>query len=238
MECKVEMDKLTEKQLEAFRIINNAAVELELERRVRESTYEDEAEFMEDVSKAYFFLRPMYDNMRNNDTKKTITNSGIIETLEKSIRTAKANKIKYKEYESTVVTESAPEKEPEQTPAQEKEPEQAPAPEKEPAEATKPAVWIISDIKKPEPIPTPEPFSGPYKPVVQPIPQPKEVNDPYNPTPMPLRPLLQQESQPAPQPAPQPIPQPAPQPAPQPVAQSVPQSRLNEILANIPVVGN
>lgn len=218
MEYKVEMDKLTEEQLEAFRIINNAAVELELERRVRESTYEDEIEFMEDVSKAYFFLRPMYDNMRNNDTKKTITNSGIIETLEKFIRTAKANKIKYKEYES----------------APEKEPEQAPAPEKEPAEATKPAVWIISDIEKPEPIPASEPFSGPYKPVVQ----SKTVNDPYNPTPMPLRPLLQQESQPEVQPAQQPIPAPEPQPAPQPVAQSVPQSRLNEILANIPVVGN
>lgn len=218
MEYKVEMDKLTEEQLEAFRIINNAAVELELERRVRESTYEDEVEFMEDVSKAYFFLRPMYDNMRNNDTKKTITNSGIIETLEKFIRTAKANKIKYKEYES----------------APEKEPEQAPAPEKEPAEATKPAVWIISDIEKPEPIPASEPFSGPYKPVVQ----SKTVNDPYNPTPMPLRPLLQQESQPEVQPAQQPIPAPEPQLAPQPVAQSVPQSRLNEILANIPVVGN
>ena len=214
MEYKVEMDKLTEEQLEAFRIINNAAVELELERRVRESTYEDEVEFMEDVSKAYFFLRPMYDNMRNNDTKKTITNSGIIETLERFIRTAKANKIEYKEYES----------------ASEKEPEQAPAPEKEPAEATKPAVWIISDIEKPEPIPASEPFSGPYKPVVQ----SKTVNDPYNPTPMPLRPLLQQESQPEVQPAQKPIPAPAPQP----VAQSVPQSRLNEILANIPVVGN
>lgn len=224
MEYKVEMDKLTEEQLEAFRIINNAAVELELERRVRESTYEDEVEFMEDVSKAYFFLRPMYDNMRNNDTKKTITNSGIIETLERFIRTAKANKIEYKEYES------APEKEPEQAPAPEKEPEQAPAPEKEPAEATKPAVWIISDIEKPEPIPASEPFSGPYKPVVQ----SKTVNDPYNPTPMPLRPLLQQESQPEVQPAQKPIPAPAPQP----VAQSVPQSRLNEILANIPVVGN
>ena len=208
MEYKVEMDKLTEEQLEAFRIINNAAVELELERRVRESTYEDEVEFMEDVSKAYFFLRPMYDNMRNNDTKKTITNSGIIETLEKFIRTAKANKIKYKEYES--------------------------APEKEPAEATKPAVWIISDIEKPEPIPASESFSGPYKPVVQ----SKTVNDPYNPTPMPLRPLLQQESQPEVQPAQQPAQQPIPAPAPQPVAQSVPQSRLNEILANIPVVGN
>lgn len=222
MEYKVEMDKLTEEQLEAFRIINNAAVELELERRVRESIYEDEVEFMEDVSKAYFFLRPMYDNMRNNDTKKTITNSGIIETLERFIRTAKANKIEYKEYES----------------APEKEPEQAPAPEKEPAEATKPAVWIISDIEKPEPIPAPEPFSGPYKPVVQ----SKTVNDPYNPTPMPLRPLLQQESQPevqpVQQPAQQPIPAPEPQPAQQPVAQSVPQSRLNEILANIPVVGN
>lgn len=214
MEYKVEMDKLTEEQLEAFRIINNAAVELELERRVRESTYEDEVEFMEDVSKAYFFLRPMYDNMRNNDTKKTITNSGIIETLERFIRTAKANKIEYKEYES----------------APEKEPEQAPAPEKEPVEATKPAVWIISDIEKPEPIPASEPFSGPYKPVVQ----SKTVNDPYNPTPMPLRPLLQQESQPEVQPAQQPIPAPEPQP----VAQSVPQSRLNEILANIPVVGN
>lgn len=228
MEYKVEMDKLTEEQLEAFRIINKAAVELELERRVRESIYKDEVEFMEDVSKAYFFLRPMYDNMRNNDTKKTITNSGIIETLEKFIRTAKANKIKYKEYES------APEKEPEQAPAPEKEPEQAPAPEKEPAEATKPAVWIISDIEKLEPIPASEPFSGPYKPVVQ----SKTVNDPYNPTPMPLRPLLQQESQPAPQPAQQPIPAPEPQPVAQPVAQSVPQSRLNEILANIPVVGN
>lgn len=222
MEYKVEMDKLTEEQLEAFRIINNAAVELELERRVRESIYKDEVEFMEDISKAYFFLRPMYDNMRNNDTKKTITNSGIIETLERFIRTAKANKIEYKEYES----------------APEKEPEQAPAPEKEPAEATKPAVWIISDIEKPEPIPASEPFSEPYKPVVQ----SKTVNDPYNPTPMPLRPLLQQESQPevqpAQQPAQQPIPAPEPQPAPQPVAQSVPQSRLNEILANIPVVGN
>lgn len=218
MEYKVEMDKLTEEQLEAFRIINNAAVELELERRVRESIYKDEVEFMEDISKAYFFLRPMYDNMRNNDTKKTITNSGIIETLERFIRTAKANKIEYKEYES----------------APEKEPEQAPAPEKEPAEATKPAVWIISDIEKPEPIPASEPFSGPYKPVVQ----SKTVNDPYNPTPMPLRPLLQQESQPEAQPVQQPIPAPEPQPAPQPVAQSVPQSRLNEILANIPVVGN
>lgn len=218
MEYKVEMDKLTEEQLEAFRIINNAAVELELERRVRESIYKDEVEFMEDVSKAYFFLRPMYDNMRNNDTKKTITNSGIIETLERFIRTAKANKIEYKEYES----------------APEKEPEQAPAPEKEPAEATKPAVWIISDIEKPEPIPASEPFSGPYKPVVQ----SKTVNDPYNPTPMPLRPLLQQESQPEVQPAQQPAQQPIPAPEPQPVAQSVPQSRLNEILANIPVVGN
>lgn len=221
MEYKVEMEKLTEEQLEAFRIINNAAVELELERRVRESTYEDEAEFMKDVSKAYFFLRPMYDNMRNNDTKKTITNSGVIEMLEKFIRTAKANKIKYKEYES----------------APEKEPEQAPAPEKEPTEATKPAMRIISNIEKLEPIPSPEPFSGPYKYVAQ----LKTVNDPYNPTPMPMRPLLQQESQPEVQPIPQPTPQPIPQPIPQPTLQTqttITQEKLNEILANIPVVGD
>ena len=73
----------------------------------------------------------------------------------------------------------------------------------------------------------------------KPKPAPKPVSKPAaEPVPEAAAPKPQPAPQPAQQPIPAPEPQPAPQPAPQPVAQSVPQSRLNEILANIPVVGN
>lgn len=89
----ITVEKLTEEQLDALEIINAEVAKVERERRLRESTYEDLESLMPDVMKAYSDLRPMYDNMRNNDTKKTITSSGIIEMLEKLIRTAKKDGI-------------------------------------------------------------------------------------------------------------------------------------------------
>lgn len=98
---ELDLEKLSEEQLEAFSVIDMAAVKLERERRVKESIYDDNDEvfLMEDASKAYFYLRPLVDNMRNNDTKKTIIKSGVIEMLEKLLRTAKAKLVEYEPYD-------------------------------------------------------------------------------------------------------------------------------------------
>ena len=52
-----------------------------------------------DLDKAYYYLKPMYDNMRNNDTKKTITDSGILQTIEKVFRFCKLKNKPYNKYQ-------------------------------------------------------------------------------------------------------------------------------------------
>ena len=94
----IELEKLTKEQLEAFKIIDKKAFEAETKRRL-ESTYTHEdikaGKVYTDLYKAYFYLKPMYDNMRNKDVKKTITQSEVLSVMEKIFRWADNNGVNY-----------------------------------------------------------------------------------------------------------------------------------------------
>lgn len=100
MSYTIELEKLTDEQLEAFKIIDADAYKGEKEKR---STYSDEevknGQIFTDLDKAYYYLKPMYDNMRNSDTKKTITDSGILQTIEKVFRFCKLKNKPYNKYQ-------------------------------------------------------------------------------------------------------------------------------------------
>lgn len=100
MSYTIELEKLTDEQLEAFKIIDENAYKGEKEKR---STYSEEevknGQIFTDLDKAYYYLKPMYDNMRNNDTKKTITDSGILQTIEKVFRFCKLKNKPYNKYQ-------------------------------------------------------------------------------------------------------------------------------------------
>lgn len=209
---ELNLENLTEQQLEAFAVIDNAAYQMEKERRVREAIYTDKSEFMADISKAYYYIRPMFDNMRNNDTKKTLVKSGVIEMLEKFIRTAKKEEINYKVFFEENTEEEAKE---------------VAEVEKIEKEATGGAAGEFAKI-------TIEPQTDTYKPIRIPYPFPN-VGSPD----ITLDSQSQPAPQPVPQPVPQPTslkPEPI-KPLSQPAPQPVPQADLNAILANIPVVG-
>lgn len=211
---ELNLENLTEQQLEAFAVIDNAAYQMEKERRVREAIYTNESEFMADISKAYYYIRPMFDNMRNNDTKKTLVKSGVIEMLEKFIRTAKKEEINYKVFFEENTEEEA------------KEVAKVEKIEKEVAEK------VAEDVAK---IPALEPQIDTYKPIPYPFPNvgSPDITLGSQSQPAPISQPVQQPISLKPEPI-KPLSQPAPQPAPQPV----PQADLNAILANIPVVGN
>lgn len=99
MSYTIELEKLTDEQLEAFKIIDINAYKEEKENR---STYSDvdirNGVMYTELDKAYFYLKPMYDNMRNTEVKKTITESGILTTIEKIFRWAKKRDIFYSKY--------------------------------------------------------------------------------------------------------------------------------------------
>lgn len=105
MSYTIELEKLTDEQLEAFKIIDMNAYKGEKEKR---STYSDEevknGQIFTDLDKAYYYLKPMYDNMRNNDTKKTITDSGILQTIEKVFRFCKLKNKPYNKFQPVEVT--------------------------------------------------------------------------------------------------------------------------------------
>ena len=100
MSYTIELEKLTDEQLEAFKIIDIEAYKGEKEKR---STYSEEevknGQIFTDLDKAYYYLKPMYDNMRNSDTKKTITDSGILQTIEKVFRFCKLKNKPYNKYQ-------------------------------------------------------------------------------------------------------------------------------------------
>lgn len=190
----INMEKLSDEQLEALALIDAAAVELEKKRRVEESIYTEEEvknrQIFSDLHKAYFFLKPMYDNMRNGDTKKTITSSNIIPVLEKVFRWAKFKEIKFAEYSPVVENEAAPEPKPVEVPVPAPEPKPvevlAPAPAPEPVEVPAPAPEPVAQISNPiPPVPSaaPRPLVAPVnieapipsvasKPIVPPMPTP------------------------------------------------------------------
>lgn len=130
MSYTIELEKLTDAQLEAFKVIDLDAYKAEKENR---STYTDEDmkkfQIYTDLDKAYYYLKPMYDNMRNTDVKKTITESGILTTLEKVFRWTKKNNVKFERF--------AP----------------APAPAPEPVKEKIPDPIILQEGVKPEEIP-------------------------------------------------------------------------------------
>lgn len=131
MNITISLENLTEEQLEALKVINAKAVEEELERR---NTYTDEDmaehKVYSDLYKAYFYLKPMYDNMRSSDIKKTITQSEILPVLEKIFRWTKKNGIDFKKFEEPVVEPTpAPVVEPTPTPT---EPTPTPIPAEQP----------------------------------------------------------------------------------------------------------
>lgn len=106
MSYTIELEKLTDEQLEAFKVIDLAAYKTEKENR---STYTDEDmkkfQIYTDLDRAYYYLKPMYDNMRNTEVKKTITESGILTTLEKVFRWTKKKGVKFERYTPTPATE-------------------------------------------------------------------------------------------------------------------------------------
>lgn len=128
MSYTIELEKLTDAQLEAFKVIDLDAYKAEKENR---STYTDEDmkkfQIYTDLDKAYYYLKPMYDNMRNTDVKKTITESGILTTLEKVFRWTKKNNVKFERF--------------------------APAPAPEPVKEKIPDPIILQEGVKPEEIP-------------------------------------------------------------------------------------
>lgn len=95
----LDLSKLTDEQLKAFELIDSKAANEEREKR---SIYSDDdvrrGHIYTDLSRAYFFLKPMYDNMRNTDVKKTITESDILPILEKVFRFCNAKGIKYEKF--------------------------------------------------------------------------------------------------------------------------------------------
>ena len=95
----LDLSKLTEEQLKAFELIDPKAAGEEREKR---SIYTDEdikkGQIYTDLSKAYFFLKPMYDNMRNTDVKKTITESEILPVLEKVFRFCNVKGVKFEKF--------------------------------------------------------------------------------------------------------------------------------------------
>lgn len=103
----IDLEKLTDKQLEAFKVIDEEAYKKEMENR---STYSDQEmrhhQVFTDLHKAYFYLKPLYDNMRNTDVKKTITQSGILTTMEKVFRYAKLKNVEYDKFEGEPVDNS------------------------------------------------------------------------------------------------------------------------------------
>lgn len=143
MNITISMENLTEEQLEALKVINAKAVEEELERR---NTYTDEdmAEYKvySDLYKAYFYLKPMYDNMRNSDIKKTIAQSEILPVLEKIFRWTKKHGIDFKKFEEPVV-----------------EPTPTPVVEPIPAEPTPVVEPTPTPAMESTPVPTEQPLS-------------------------------------------------------------------------------
>ena len=128
MEKMIDFSKLEESQLEELKKFFPQEVSEELSERERLATYinQDEAMF-KDLSSVFMALRPMYDNMRNNDFKKTLTSSQLFPVLEKVIRTAKAkgynvfSEIKKQPAEDTQVQKiSKPKEEPSVMPTPEK----------------------------------------------------------------------------------------------------------------------
>lgn len=95
----LDLSKLTDEQLKAFELIDAKAANEEREKR---SIYSEEdlrkGQIYTDLSKAYFFLKPMYDNMRNTDVKKTITESEILPVLEKVFRFCNVKGVKYEKF--------------------------------------------------------------------------------------------------------------------------------------------
>lgn len=154
MSYTIELEKLTDEQLEAFKVIDLAAYKTEKENR---STYTDEDmkkfQIYTDLDRAYYYLKPMYDNMRNTDVKKTITESGILTTLEKVFRWTKKKGMKFERY--------------------------TPTPATEPVKEETPAFVVTPDMVKvvePQPIPVPEPEKMP-EPIPQENPQATVVED-------------------------------------------------------------
>ena len=110
MEFKIDLEKLTEEQLEALRKINNSVVETEIKRR-KETTYSQEDiknnKIYADLYRAYFYIKPMYDNMRNTDVKKTLTQSEILPVLEKVFRYADSHGYTYEKFQGEAVEQAA-----------------------------------------------------------------------------------------------------------------------------------
>lgn len=106
MKFEIELEKLSDEQLEALRKINNSVVETEVKRR-KETTYSPEDiknnKIYADLYKAYFYIKPMYDNMRNTDVKKTITQSEILPVMEKIFRFADSRGYTYEKFQGEPV---------------------------------------------------------------------------------------------------------------------------------------
>lgn len=115
----LDLSKLTDEQLKAFELIDSKAANEEREKR---SIYSEEdirkGQIYTDLSKAYFFLKPMYDNMRNTDVKKTITESEILPVLEKVFRFCNVRGVKYEKFAPVAEPEVAQVAEPVAEPVQ------------------------------------------------------------------------------------------------------------------------
>lgn len=189
MEFKIDLEKLTEDQLEALRAINNSVVETELKRRIEASTYTDEEarnhKIFSDLYKAYFYIKPMYDNMRNTDVKKTLTQSEILTVMEKVFRYADKKGIVFEKFEGepTKVIEAAEKVEQEPTPIEKAIEEATPiqvAPIVAPVTEQEPTWEPGGGVEVEQPTPVTEPVAEPVaepvvEPVAEPVAEPAEV---------------------------------------------------------------
>lgn len=168
MSYTIELEKLTEEQLEAFKVIDPVAYKNEKENR---STYSAEdarnGQIYTDLDKAYYYLKPMYDNMRNTEVKKTITESGILATIEKVFRFTKKMNLSFTRFEpkASVVAgvdypvTTAPE--PKITSVEGVGLTSVPEPVMAPVPAPEPVVVVAPEaVVAPAPAPTPQPVKN------------------------------------------------------------------------------
>ena len=211
----LELEKLTEEQLEAFKIIDKKAVEAEIKRR-EETIYSPEdlqkGQVYADLYKAYFYIKPMYDNMRNTDVKKTITQSEVLPVMEKIFRWADHNKVAFEKFKGE--PQPQPQTQP-QTQPETKE-EAIVAKVRIPLAVGEPGVAVVAETVVGEP--TWEPGGGAE--VEQPIPAAKVIPLESKPEVIPMtveEPKVPVEEVLSP-------------------VESMTQQKLNEILATIPAV--
>jgi hypothetical protein len=209
MKIELELTKMSVEQLKQLKEFAPKEVEAELKAR---DTYSDEDmrnfKVYTDLSKAYFFLKPMYDNMRNCETKRILAESEVLDTLEKIFRFCELRQIKYTKYAPVAEPIVGPAPEPVAEPVVE-----------EPVVEEPVAEPVVEAVPAGEPV---------FETVIEPAPEP--VAEPVVEEPVVEEPVVEA--------VPEPVAEPASEPADSQMSATERMSldQLNAILSAIPVV--